>query len=632
MEKISELIAIPLGAVMDWCYGFLQNYGWAILLFTLISKIILLPISIWVQKNSIKMVEIQPAANRIRAKYYGDADTIAEEQAKMYKEKGYHPMASLVPLFVQIVILMGVVAVIRARIAGGYTMNFLGFDLTLVPSEALGKMLIIPFAAAFSAAALCIAQNRSNVLQHEQSKLSQWGMSIFSVGLSLFLGFFVPGGIGLYWIASNLLAILQLYLLNLAIPPKKYVDYEELEASRRALSELDKLNAGQVISKEDKAREKADYKRFFSINNKHIVFYSERSGFYRYYQDLIEGLLKKTNVRIHYVTNDPKDQIFKIAESEPRILPYYISIKKMVTLMMRLECDICVMTTPDLENFYIKRSLMKKDIEYIYVPHDPSSMHMSFREHALDHFDTVFMTGPHIAQEVRASEKYYGTKEKTLVEFGYPLMDALVEGFEQLPQGQTGPKQVLIAPSWQEDNLLDCVVDDLIGSLYSAGYRVIVRPHPEYAKRWPEKLNLLKERWADKEGERLVFEYDFSSGSSVYSSDLLITDWSGIGIEFGLATGKPVIFVNTKMKVENPNWEAIGITPQEIVLRSRLGRAIEKDEAGNAAAIADDLFTSFVQDGAGQLREQYFYHAGSHGLYGVRYLIGRLTHKNNKEN
>ena len=628
MERISEWIAVPLGAVMDWCYGFLMNYGWAILLFTLISKIILLPISVWVQKNSIKMVEIQPAVNRIKAKYYGDADTIAEEQAKMYKEKGYHPMASLVPLFLQIVILMGVVAVIRARIAGGQEMHFLGFDLTLVPSEALGKMLVIPFIAALSAAALCIAQNRSNVLQHEQSKLNQWGMSIFSVGLSLFLGFFVPGGIGLYWIASNLLAILQLYLLNLAIPPKKYVDYEELEASRQALAALESLNAGQVISKEDKAREKADYKRFFSINNKHLVFYSERSGFYRYYKDIIETLLKKTSVRIHYVTNDPKDQIFELAKSEPRILPYYVSVRKMVTLMMRLECDICVMTTPDLDNFYLKRSLMKKDIEYVFVPHDPSSAHMGFRDHALDHFDTVFMTGPHIKDEVRATEKLYGTKEKTLVEFGYPLMDDLVEGYRSLPPRTEGPAQILIAPSWQEDNLLDSCADDLIRSLYGAGYKVIVRPHPEYAKRWPDRLQLLKERWSAEEGERLVFEYDFSSGSSVYSSDLLITDWSGIGIEFGLATGKPVMFVNTKMKVENPNWEAVGIVPQEIRLRSILGRAIEKSEAASADTVAAALLAEGHSDEKAQeLRENYFYHTGTHGLYGARYLIGRLTNK-----
>ena len=628
MEKISEWIAVPLGAVMDWCYGFLMNYGWAILLFTLISKIILLPISVWVQKNSIKMVEIQPAVNRIKAKYYGDADTIAEEQAKMYKEKGYHPMASLVPLFLQIVILMGVVAVIRARIAGGVKMDFLGFDLTLVPSEALGKMLVIPFIAALSAAALCIAQNRSNVLQHEQSKLNQWGMSIFSVGLSLFLGFFVPGGIGLYWIASNLLAVLQLYLLNLAIPPKKYVDYEELEASRKALAQLESLNAGQNISREDKAREKADYKRFFSINNKHLVFYSERSGFYRYYKDIIEVLLKKTSVRIHYVTNDPKDQIFELAKTEPRILPYYISIRKMVTLMMRLECDICVMTTPDLDNYYLKRSLMKKDIEYVFVPHDPSSAHMGFRDHALDHFDTIFMTGPHIKDEVRATEKLYGTKEKTLVEFGYPLMDDLVEGYRSLPQKKEGPAQILIAPSWQEDNLLDSCADELIRSLYGAGYKVIVRPHPEYAKRWPDRLQALKDRFANEEGDRLIFEYDFSSGSSVYSSDLLITDWSGIGIEFGLATGKPVLFVNTKMKVANPNWEAVGIEPQEIRLRSILGKAIEKSEAASADKAAAALLAEDHSDEKAQeLRESYFYHAGTHGLYGARYLIGRLTNK-----
>ena len=628
MERISEWIAVPLGAVMDWCYGFLKNYGWAILLFTFISKIILLPISVWVQKNSIKMVEIQPAVNRIKAKYYGDADTIAEKQAEMYKEKGYHPMASLLPLFLQIVILMGVVAVIRAKIAGGQDMHFLGFDLTLVPSEALGKMLVIPFIAALSAAALCIAQNRSNVLQHEQSKLNQWGMSIFSIGLSLFLGFFVPGGIGLYWIASNLLAILQLYLLNLAIPPKKYVDYEELEASRQALAALESLNAGQVISKEDKAREKADYKRFFSINNKHLVFYSERSGFYRYYRDIIGILLKKTSVRIHYVTNDPKDQIFELAKTEPRILPYYISVKKMVTLMMRLECDICVMTTPDLDNYYLKRSLMKKDIEYVFVPHDPASAHMAFREHALDHFDTVFMTGPHIRDEVRAAEKLYGTKEKTLVEFGYPLMDELVEGCRSLPQQKDSPAQILIAPSWQEDNLLDSVVDDLIASLYGAGYKVIVRPHPEYAKRWPEKLQQLKERHATEEGERLVFEYDFSSSSSVYSSDLLVTDWSGIGIEFGLATGKPVLFVNTKMKVENPNWEAIGIVPQEIRLRSVLGEAVEKSECAAADAVVGRLLARDRSDGKAEaLRNAYFYHPGTHGLYGAKYLIERLTHK-----
>lgn len=97
---------------MEWCYNLLSNYGLAIILFTLLTKIIILPISVWVQKNSIKMVEMQPEINRIKAKYFGDADTIADEQSKLYKAKKYNPLASLIPLLIQIILLMGVVGVI----------------------------------------------------------------------------------------------------------------------------------------------------------------------------------------------------------------------------------------------------------------------------------------------------------------------------------------------------------------------------------------------------------------------------------------------------------------------------------------------------------------------------------------
>ena len=58
------------------------------------------------------MVQMQPALNRIKAKYYGDKDTVADEESKLYKQYKYNPLASIVPLLVQILLLMGVVAVI----------------------------------------------------------------------------------------------------------------------------------------------------------------------------------------------------------------------------------------------------------------------------------------------------------------------------------------------------------------------------------------------------------------------------------------------------------------------------------------------------------------------------------------
>ena len=512
-----------------------------------------------------------------------------------------------------------------------FDLMFLGINLSHNPSVVWGVTVAVPVVAGLSSYALCVAQNKSNVLQAEQSKASQWGMLALSVGLSLYLGFFVPAGIALYWVASNLLAIVQLYALNAAIPPKKYVDYEALEESRKELAALNALGKAEKSRDSDelRRREKADYKRFFSIRNKHLVFYSERSGFYKYYAELIEYLLKKTTVSIHYITNDPNDTVFEKAKEQPRLKPYYIGVKKLITLMMKIEADIVVMTTPDLDNYYIKRSLMQKDIEYIYVPHDPASMHMGFREHSLDNFDTVFCTGPHLVPEIRASEKLYGTKEKTLVEFGYPLIENLIASCENMEGKSTERRQVLIAPSWQEDNLLDSCVETLIDSLYGEEYKIIVRPHPEYMKRYREKMMMLVEKYSDKVGEGLEFELDFSSNTSVYSSDILITDWSGIGIEFGFATLKPVIFVNTKLKMENENYKLIDIVPQEIRLRDVLGVSLDKEQlASDFANTVDKLIKdSSFKDKIKEERENYFYSLGTGGAVGAKHIINRLVNK-----
>ena len=82
-----NVLSSALGYVMAFCYKIISNYGIAIILFTLISRFVLLPVSIWVQKNSIKMVKMQPDINRIKAKHFGDKDSIADEQSKLFKKE-----------------------------------------------------------------------------------------------------------------------------------------------------------------------------------------------------------------------------------------------------------------------------------------------------------------------------------------------------------------------------------------------------------------------------------------------------------------------------------------------------------------------------------------------------------------
>ena len=276
-------------------------------MFTFLTKLLLFPITLWTHRNSLKMVSLMPALNRLQVKYYGDKDQIAEETQHLYKQQGYHPLLSTVPMFLQLALLIGVIGAVRELLAGRESM------LSLYPSQVGGITLLMPLAAGFSALLLGLAQNRLNPLQREQTKASQWTTNGVSIAISLMLGAFVPMGVGVYWIASNLLTIAQQLLLNAIMPPKKYVDYEALAESRK---ELDKLNAlSAKVSPEDKRREKADYKRFFSVANKHLVFYSERSGFYKYFENIIQYLLAHSNVVIHYVTSDPRDAIFEKAQA-----------------------------------------------------------------------------------------------------------------------------------------------------------------------------------------------------------------------------------------------------------------------------------------------------------------------------
>ncbi len=689
MDQILYYICIPLGVLMKWCWQLVGNYGIAILLFTLATKIVLLPISIWIHKNSILMVKIQPEMNMLKVKYHNDQQTLSQEQAKLFKRAKYRPMLTLVPLVLQIVLLLGVVYIINRPLSylfgvseadilamaeaagvnmesssfqialveairnGAYTLPegfewllgsvksfdtaFLGMELTLVPSVVWGIYAIIPLLAAASSWLLCFAQNSSNVLQHEQGKGNKYGTMIFSVLLSLYLGCFVPAGIALYWMAGNIFSVIQLLLLNLTISPKKYVDYEALEASR---AELEKIEAAENteekkrIAKENKKRETEDYKRFFSIVNKHLVIYSEKSGFYKYYKGLIEELLAGSDMVIHYVTNDPNDVIFEVAKKQPRIKPYYIGLKKTISLMLKLECDMIVMTTPDLEKYYLKKSRMQNDIEYVYAPHALMSMHMGMKEGSLDAFDTIFCAGEHIKREVKATERVYGLPEKNCVEFGYPLVDDLiVMGQEERKTHKTGGRrEILIAPTWNEDNILDSCIDDLLNGLLCDEYHVTVRPHPEYVKRYGNRMDAIVERWQDKIGEGLTFELDFSSNKSIYSSDLMITDWSGISFEFSFATKRPTLFINTKMKVLNENWQKIECEPIEITLRNEIGISIEKSDVSKIGDIAKDTFSRSreYEQKIEKVLYRAVYNVGGSNAVGAKYILQKLVEKQRK--
>lgn len=625
-----EALAWLLSLILQPCYAISGNWWIAILLFTIIVKIILIPMSLWCQKNSIVMVQLMPALNRLKVKYYGDRETIGEEQNKLYKEQHYHPMLSLIPLAVQIIILFGLVDVIHTITDGGAPgTEFLG----QIPFEDGGAAWIMPLFAGLSAIIMGFAQNRINPLQREQSRAEKNMTNGLSIGLSFILGVFVATGMGFYWVCSNLTSIAIQALANVLVKPAKYIDYKDLEASRAELEELENFSGPKKkwYERDPLAkREKADYKRFFKIVGKHIVFYSEGSGFYKYFQGAIEWLLAHSDADIHYVTNDPNDQVFKLAEAEPRLKPYYIGQRKIITLMMKMDADLVVSTLEDLENYYIKRSYIRKDIEYVFMFHHMTSTHLTPQKGAYDHYDTVLCAGPHQVRELRRAEELYGTKRKNLVECGYDLLDREIAEYELAASAvERDPSRrdvVLIAPSWQEGNILDTCIDDMLKSVLGRGMRVIVRPHPEYTKRYSARWNALLARWADVPESDLYFEHDFSSNKTVFTSDILVTDWSSIFCEFCFSTRKPAIFIDTPMKVGNPDWKELGIEPTDIALRSEVGVSIRPEDAATFGDVAEEMLAKRYawSDRINKVLDSFIFNVGHGGEVAGRYLLDRM--------
>lgn len=631
-----NILTNALGWVMSLSWKCIPIYPLTVLLFTVLTRVILLPVNIWVQKNSIKVVEIQPELNRIKAKYYGDRDRINEEMAALYKREKYHPFASLIPLAVQLILLMGVIEVVKAPAVAGMTaadMLCWGVDYYLIPWEVKGWYLLWPLIAGLAAWVLCVTQNHDQVLQAEQSKLNKYGLMALSVALSLYLGAFVRSGVALYWTYGNLIAVAQMYLLNWWINPKNYVDYEALEESKKELAAIDSL--GENSTPEQRHREKADYKRFFSVVNKHLVFYSEKSGFYKYFKSLIEWLLQHSNITIHYITSDPDDQIFEIAKQQPHIHPYYIGQKRLITMFMKMDADVVVMTTPDLENFYLKRSYVRKDIEYIYMDHCMNSINMTLREGAVDHFDTVFCAGSPIKQEIEALGRLHQLPKQNAVEVGFPYLDELTQLYEHTPKKDKERKQVLIGPSHQAGNIMESCIDELIEQLSGHGYQIIVRPHPQFIRRNPEKIKAFLAKYADRPQDELQIQTDFSSNETVYSSDLLITDWSAIAFEFGFATKKPTLFIDTPMKVINPNWKEIDVEPIDLMIRRQLGKSIDPDQVQNVAPVVQDLLENNDRY-ARQIQEAeqaVLFHAGDSAYYAGKYILEAIKRQTkNKTN
>ena len=114
--SISDLIRVPFGYLLDWLYTFTNNYGLALILFSLIVKLVLLPMSVKSKKSMLKMSRLSPQVKALEAKYGDDKQKYQLAVQQMYKEEGVSMGGGCLWSFIPLIILLPLYYVIREPI------------------------------------------------------------------------------------------------------------------------------------------------------------------------------------------------------------------------------------------------------------------------------------------------------------------------------------------------------------------------------------------------------------------------------------------------------------------------------------------------------------------------------------
>jgi hypothetical protein len=322
---------------------------------------------------------------------------------------------------------------------------------------------------------------------------------------------------------------------------------------------------------------------------RNIVIYSESGQDWHQFSGLIEQLNGPLERNTCYVTSDPADP--GLSRVHPRFKAIFIPEGWFLTIFFQVNrSDVFVLTMMDLQNLQLKRSL--HPVHYVYLFHSMGSTHMVDNENSFDHYESLFCAGPHQIAEIRRREELKGLPAKHLFDYGHPRLEQVIaEGRAYRRVHADGePPTVLIAPTWGENSIFNTCGRELIGVLLEAGFQVIMRPHYQSNRRTPAVIAAVREAWAGHPR----FEYVDRMGEtdSILRSDLLVSDWSAMALEYAWGLEKPVLFIDVPRRIRNPHWRELGIEPIEASIRSEVGEIVSPDSLATAPAAIERLLAN----------------------------------------
>ena len=304
MTEILGFLSVIFGPLMRIMYNFVGNYGLTMILFTVLIRLVTLPLAIKQQKSMAKMSVYTPMINEIQQKYKNNSEKLNEEMLKFQQEYGYNPMGGCLPMILNLLVMFAIIQVVYyplryildipretvaaacevmgitnsymaetqiieaiqngANAASAFTAeqlasiqnfntDFFGMNIATTASFTLTPVLIFPILATITMFASQIISTRLSGQQAQMQggmKVTMWIMNLMFAWIS----FTLPICFSLYYTTSNICMILQSFLTHSIYSREKFkAQYEEelaaKKAARKAKKEVVVVEEGHEVTK-----------------------------------------------------------------------------------------------------------------------------------------------------------------------------------------------------------------------------------------------------------------------------------------------------------------------------------------------------------------------------------------------
>ena len=269
-----------------------------------------------------------------------------------------------------------------------------------------------------------------------------------------------------------------------------------------------------------------------------IVIYSEGKQYWNVFAPICKEFEKHERGLVFY-TSSEDDPVF--LQNYTYIKPEYIGKgNRAFARLNMLEAEICLMTTPGLDVYQLKRSKHVKHYSHILHALDDAT---SYRLFGLDYFDSVLLSGEYQIKGIRELESLRNIQKKELRVVGCPYLDVLSEKVKGVPKDNT-VFTVLIAPSWGTNGILAKYGEHLITPLVETGWNVIIRPHPQSKVSEAAVLKRLEEKYSTN--TNLSWDYNPENIGSLSKADIMISDFSSVIFDYCFLFDKPFLYCNSE--------------------------------------------------------------------------------------